>query len=580
MKKLIILFAIITNMLIGEGFGNATQPSFVKPEDAFKVSVDKKDNNSVVVKIILAKDIYIYQDSLKLKSTKPNMSELKPTLPLAVKFHDENIYTDKIELVLPNDILNDTQEIEVAFEGCSKAGICYSPINKKFPISNQSSSIGDKLSSLSQSTSIKDIAGAISGESFGFVLLLFFVGGLLMALTPCIFPMVPILSSILVSQSSNQTKPTMGKTFMISLVYVIAMALTYATVGIIAGLIGFDMSAAMQNPLVLIAFAGVFVALAISLFGYYEIGLPSSWQTKLSGISDNAQGKGIFGTAIMGALSALIVGPCVAPILGGAILFISQTGNALLGGVALFVMSIGMGVPLLLIGLGAGKFMPRAGGWMNIVSRFFGVMMLAIALMMLGRILPNMLNMILWSALALGSAFALFKSIKTFKSLFAKSFSMILVTTLTIIAIVWAYGAFNGATSLLNPLEENKNISSINHKANMGYSVDRLLGEIKAAKQPVIVDFTKESCASCKELELITFPDPKVKDALKNYKFITVDLTANSEDDKKILAHFGVFGTPNILFFDKNGEYLSDKTITGFIAPEKMVSHIKKMENK
>ncbi len=580
MKKLIILFALITNILLGEGFGNVTQPSFVKPEDAFKVSVvDNNDTKDTIVQITLENDIYIYQDSLKFKISG---KEIKPVLPTSIKFHNENIFTNKLEVTIPKDMLDGANELEVAFEGCSKAGICYSPINKKFPLTSDTvnKGIGNKLSQLSQSTSIKDIAGAISGESFGFVLLLFFIGGLLMALTPCIFPMVPILSSILVSQSSNDIKPSMAKTFMISLAYVVAMALTYAVVGIIAGLIGFDMSAAMQNPWVLVAFAGVFVALAISLFGYYEIGLPSSWQTKLSGISDNAQGKGIFGTAIMGVLSALIVGPCVAPILGGAILFISQTGNALLGGVALFVMSIGMGVPLLLIGLGAGKFMPRAGGWMNIVSRFFGVMMLAIALMMLGRILPDMVNMILWSILALGSAFALFKSIKTFKSFGAKAFSVILASMITIVGLIWAYGAFNGASSLMKPFENKADIQAISDKSHMGYSVDRLINEIKDAKQPVIVDFTKESCTSCKELELITFPNPAVKEAMKNYKFITVDLTANSEDDQKILAHFKVFGTPNILFFDKNGEYLNNKTITGFIAPDKMVNHIKEMENK
>jgi thiol:disulfide interchange protein DsbD len=243
-------------------------------------------------------------------------------------------------------------------------------------------------------------------------------------------------------------------------------------------------------------------------------------------------------------------------------------------------MSIGMGVPLLLIGLGAGKFMPKAGGWMNIVSRFFGVMMLAIALMMLGRILPDMINMILWSILALGSAFALFKSIKTFRTLSAKIFNYILVFALITLGFTWIFGAFNGATSLIKPFEKSVNTQTVSGKNHMGYSVNRLMNEIKEAKQPVIVDFTKESCAACKELELITFPNPAFKEAIKNYKFITVDLTANSEDDQKILAHFGIFGTPNILFFDKNGEYLSDNTITGFIAPEKMIDHIKKMENK
>jgi thiol:disulfide interchange protein DsbD len=335
------------------------------------------------------------------------------------------------------------------------------------------------------------------------------------------------------------------------------------------------MQAAMQNPFVLILFAGVFVALAISLFGYYEIGLPMKWQTKLSAISDNAGNKGIIGTAIMGILSALIVGPCVAPALGGAILFISQSGDALLGGTTLFVMSMGMGIPLLLVGIGAGKWMPRPGGWMSLVSKFFGVAMLVLAIMMISRIAPSIVTMILSALLAFGTSWGLYKNSIVFASFIAKVISKIVSILLFALGVVLLIGAFTGGTSTLKPLAHlSSNGTTISNHGRKGYSVEKLMNEIKASGKPVIVDFTKESCAACKELDVITFVDPRVKEAFKDFLFIQVDLTGNTPDDVAMLKHFGVFGTPNILFFNTKGEYLQDYTITGFVSPEKLIKHL------
>jgi len=580
-KRLLLLILAINSLIFAAGFGQAQQQEFLKPEDAFKVTATEA-NNSIITTITLGKDIYIYADSIKFQITKPSaalLKTLKTALPASIDFHDEAVYEKELKVSIPKKeieaITNEAFQIQVSFEGCSKSGVCYQPVSKSFSFDGiDGGGFLSKFGYLSSSTSMTDISKAIQSESFSFIVLLFFVVGLLLAFTPCIFPMIPILSAIIVSQAGNE-KPSTMRAFLTSLVYVLAMSLTYAIVGVVAGLLGFDMQAAMQNPFVLILFAGVFVALAMSLFGYYEIGLPMKWQTKLSAISDNAGSKGIVGTAIMGILSALIVGPCVAPALGGAILFISQSGDALLGGTALFVMSMGMGVPLLLVGIGAGKWMPRPGGWMSLVSKFFGVAMLALAIMMVSRIFPVFVVMILSATLAFGSAWGLYKNRKVLINPMAKSISTIIILLLFALGSVWVVGAFTGAASTLSPLSHlsSEQTPSAYH-GRKGYSVEKLIKEIKASNKPVIVDFTKESCAACKELDVITFVDPRVKEAFKEYLFIQIDLTDNTADDTAMLKHFGVFGTPNILFFNTKGEYLQDYTITGFVSPEKLIKHL------
>jgi len=400
--------------------------------------------------------------------------------------------------------------------------------------------------------------------------------------------MIPILSSIIVSQS-GEGKPSVAKAFFTSLVYVVSMALTYTVVGVVAGLLGADIQAAMQNPWVLTVFAAMFVALAYSLFGYYEIGLPASWQSKISKASDDAGQKGgIAGTAIMGLLSALIVGPCVAPPLGGAVLFISHTGDALLGGIALFVMSMGMGMPLLLVGIGAGKFMPKPGGWMTAVSQVFGVMMLGLAIFMLGRILPDMVTMILWALLFIGSALYMGVFNPSSATQGAKKLFQLLAIVLMIYGASLFVGALSGSTSIIKPFEKFTQVgvagsgvaalSSGDEKNHRGYSVARLMEEVKASDKPVVVDFGKDSCTACTELEMITFPDSRVQEQLKNFTFIKIDLTDNSDDDKALLKEFELFGTPNIIFFGKDNKYIAEKSLTGFIKPEVFAEHLKGIE--
>jgi len=378
--------------------------------------------------------------------------------------------------------------------------------------------------------------------------------------------------------------------FFLSLIYVLAMAMAYTIAGILAGLFGSNIQAALQNPIVLTLFALIFVALAISMFGFFEIGIPQSWQTRISKYSGKAGEKGgVLGVAIMGFLSALIVGPCIAPPLAGALIYIGQTGDALLGGAALFVMSMGMGVPLLIIGTGAGKFMPRPGGWMNTVSKVFGVMMLGIAIWMLSRIIPDALSMLLWAVLLIVSAVymgvlePLKEGTRGFNALF-KGFGVVLL----LYGMTLIYGALTGAANPLNPLEHvNRGSANVSQQqSNMAEvhftkvrSLQELDAEIAKAKgKRVLVDFYADWCTSCKELEHVTFKDPDVIKKMGDFVLIQADVTDNGDQEKALMKAYNVFGPPAILFFDKHGTIMKGKAIVGYKAPNEFLELLNAIE--
>jgi len=592
-KKLLLL-SFLLGSFASAGFDSVLKKQkFLSPDEAFQVTAVLKDE-VIETKIIMADKIHVYKDTLHYRIISPSSLELSVTKPKAHDFDGDMGYEKELLVTIPTKEIESQVKgdytLEIEFQGCSDTGICYQPIKKTFDFKGVELGVFDKISKLVKEGNTAKIAEILVNESSIFILLLFFIFGLLLALTPCIFPMIPILSSIIVSQQGGNEKPSVAQAFFTSLVYVVSMALTYTAVGIIAGLVGADIQTAMQTPWVLTLFAAMFVALAFSLFGYYEIGLPASWQSKLSRVSDNAQGKGIVGTAIMGLLSALIVGPCVAPPLGGAVLFISHTGDALLGGSALFIMSIGMGMPLLIVGLGAGKFMPKPGGWMTAVSQTFGVMMLGLGIFMLSRILPEGLTMILWALLFIGSALYMGVFNPSSATHGVKKLFQLLAMVFLLYGISLFIGGISGASSVIRPFERftqiNGSITNTVHhisadkESHRGYSIDRLMKEVRESEKPVVVDFGKKSCTACTELEEITFPDPRVQEHLKNLTFIKIDLTGNTDADKALLKKFELFGTPNIIFFDKENNYLPEKSLTGFVPPEDFAQHLESILNK
>ncbi len=588
-KKLLLL-SFLFSTFASAGFESVLKKQkFLSPDEAFQVSAVLKDE-VIATKINMADKIHVYENTLTYRIISPSSVELTVTKPEAHDFDGDMVYEKEVLVTIPvKEIASKVKgdyTLEIEFQGCSDAGICYQPIKKTFDFKGAELGLFDKISKLVNEGNTAKIADILVNESSIFILLLFFIFGLLLSLTPCIFPMIPILSSIIVSQQGGNEKPSVAQAFFTSLVYVVSMALTYTAVGIIAGLVGADIQTAMQTPWVLTLFAAMFVALAFSLFGYYEIGLPASWQSKLSSVSDNAQGKGILGTAVMGLLSALIVGPCVAPPLGGAVLFISHTGDALLGGAALFIMSIGMGMPLLIVGLGAGKFMPKPGGWMTAVSQTFGVMMLGLGIFMLSRILPDSLTMILWALLLIGSALYMGVFNPSSATHGAKKLFQLLAMVFLLYGVSLFIGGISGASSMIRPFEKFTQVQtsvtptasmSADKESHRGYSVERLMKEVRESEKPVVVDFGKKSCTACTELEEITFPDPRVQEHLKNFTFIKIDLTDNTDADKALLKKFELFGTPNIIFFDKANNYLPEKSLTGFIPPEDFATHLERI---
>ncbi|MCH9740080.1 MAG: protein-disulfide reductase DsbD, partial [Epsilonproteobacteria bacterium] len=510
--KILKLFLLVT-LFLTAGFESAlkNQEKYLKPEEAFQVSA-VESGDVIETKIVLGESIHVTDETLKYKITKPKEFELEVKRPTP---HDSNgdMVHDK-DIIIDIPIADITSKVSgdytlmIEFQGCSDKGICYNTVQKEYSFEAQKMGFIDKILSLTDEANSANIVDVLKSESSFFVVLLFFVFGLLLALTPCIFPMIPILSSIIVSQSGSG-KPSAAKGFFTSLIYVLAMAITYTLVGVISGVIGADIQSAMQNPWVLSSFALLFLALAFSLFGYYELQLPAKWQSKIHSASDSAQGKGILGTAIMGFLSAFIIGPCVAPPLAGAVIFISQTGDAFLGGLALFMMSMGMGIPLLLVGIGAGKFMPKPGGWMTRVSQVFGVVMLALSIGMLSKVLPESVTMLLWALLFIGIALYMGVFDSSSDSRGASKLFQLLSFVSLIYGSSLLIGYLSGSVSMLHPFEkfttptvvagqpvvtQTPTHSAEDKSSHFGYSVERLLKEVEESDKPVVVDFTKKSC--------------------------------------------------------------------------------------
>jgi thiol:disulfide interchange protein DsbD len=583
-----------TPVLQGLGsLGGGEMPKLLPPDEAFLVAAAMTDARTVKLDYTLTPDTYLYRDKLNFTVKAPaDVKVEKVDLPAGDIKDDpafgrtEVFHQDFSAVVtLSRDLAAGEQLVLGAgWQGCNEAvGVCYPPTQREFSLgAGGAAALAAAPAEPAGESDTSRIERVLKGGSFWAVVATFFGFGLLLALTPCVFPMIPILSGIIAGQKKELTK-TSG--FLLSLSYVLGMAITYALAGVAAALSGTLLSNALQNPWALGIGAGVFVALALSMFGFFEIQLPSALQSKFSDASNRMKGGNFAGVFVMGALSAVIVGPCVAPPLAAALAFIAQTGNTTLGGVALLVLALGMGVPLLLVGVSAGALLPRAGGWMNAVKYFFGVLMLAIAIYLISPIIPAWVNMLLWALLLIASAIYLhaLDPLPAHAGGWAKLWKGLGVALL-IGGLALIVGMLAGSRDVLQPLDvfkggvggtalaaETKGLTFA--KVKDVAELDARLAAAQADGRAVMLDFSADWCVSCKEMERFTFSDPKVQARLADVVLLKADVTANSDADKALLKRFGLFGPPGLIFWNAAGEQ-SDYKVIGFEKAEKFLASL------
>jgi len=563
-------------------------------DEAFAFS-HKMENGQLKLTWQVAEGYHLYRDKIKVSVTEGAADLMPLQLPTSEKTNDPvfgevEVYKGQATAYLAAKNISDNATLKVSYQGCSSvSGVCYPPEHKKIVLDAKQfsdippimASTTSDASAASDNTGLSEadqITDTLKNSSVWIVLGTFFLFGLLLSFTPCVFPMIPILSSIIVGQGD---KISTRKAFTMSVVYVLAMSITYTAAGVLAGMFGENLQAAFQNPWIISTFSLIFVALAFSMFGFYELKIPNGLQNKITSLSNSQQGGTLTGVAIMGFLSALIVGPCVAPPLAGALIYIGQTGDALLGGFALFAMSMGMGLPLILLGTSAGKLMPRAGGWMNKVTMVFGVIMLGLAIWMAERILPAEVTNFAWAALLIGSAIYM----GVFESTHNKTGWEKLTQTIAFIFAIYGsliiIGIAGGSQSLTSPMKVftgGSSSQSVEQKLQFKTikSIEDLNRELAAAKtnnQTVMFDFYADWCVACKELEKFTFSDPTVIARLENTVLLKADVTANDEIDKALMKQFGIIGPPAVLFF-KAGEEQKSQRVVGFKNAEDFLVNI------
>jgi thiol:disulfide interchange protein DsbD len=564
---------------------------FLDPEEAFKFSAKMVDPKTIEVTYHIADGYYMYREQFAFKAEGAKLGA--PVIPPGkVKFDetfkkDVETYRGSITVQLPVEASSGFT-LTVTSQGCADKGLCYSPMDSQAKLSPNGggllaaiaaaqgamSSDRPAASSASPGDAAQPVAPASTDSEMGAIeaslksgrlptiVPLFILLGLGLSFTPCVLPMVPILSFIIVGEGTQVRR---GRAFALSATYSLGMALVYTALGVAAGLAGEGLSAALQNPWVLGAFALLMIILSLSMFGVYQLQMPASVQAKLTRMSQQQSAGKLAGVFAMGAISALIVGPCVAAPLAGALLYISQTRDVVVGGSALFAMAVGMSIPLLLVGLSAGSLLPRAGAWMEAVKRFFGVLMLGLALWIVSPVLPAAVQMLGWTALGVGyGAYLLWDKRRGWV---AKACGLLLIT----FGLVQFVGLATGGRDALAPLAHLRGgvgkAEFVRVKSNA--ELDAVLAQSKG--KTVMLDFYADWCVSCKEMEKLTFADPRIKAQFANMVLLQADVTANNADDKALLKRFRLFGPPGIIFFDKQGQEIRGGRVIGYQDADKFL---------
>jgi thiol:disulfide interchange protein DsbD len=536
------------------------EEGYLAPEAAFRFSAEMRDANTIVVHYKIADTYYLYRERFAFKAEGAALGQ--PEMPPGiVKFDqtfekDVETYHGEVSIRIPVQASAPFALIATS-QGCSEKGLCYPPMESRITLDPSAAS--GALHSNGAVVSASDsgaIERSLRGRNLLIIVPLFILFGLGLSFTPCVLPMLPILSGIIVGEGAAANR---RRGFLLALVYALGMALVYTALGIAAGLVGQGLSAALQNPWVLSAFGILLVTLALAMFDVYQLQVPVALQTRLSQVSGKQKGGKLVGVFLMGAISALIVGPCVAAPLAGALVYISQTRDVVVGGSALFALALGMSVPLLLIGLSASAILPRAGAWMNGIKRLFGVMMLGVALWMVTPVIPTAAQMCGWGALGVGYGAYLIWAEKG--RWLPKAFGVVLMA----LGATQFVGLAMGHRNPWAPLAS----SPLPSAAEPGFRHVRTLAELdgilaQTGSKPVMLDFYADWCVSCVEMEKFTFSDARVQAKLNDFVLLQADVTKNSIADKALLKRFNLFGPPGIIFFDGNGRELPGRRVVGF----------------
>lgn len=532
---------------------------FLSVDQAFDFD-SEVNGNKVTVSWVVAPEYYLYQHRFKV--IPENALAADPQLPQGESHSDEFfgesiVYRDYVEWSFTLNPEFSGNTITVQYQGCADAGLCYPPTEKQLKLSSTSETGSGSTTAPPNTDS--SLFG-IGEQHLIITLLLFFALGIGLAFTPCVFPMYPILSGVVLGNRERNWKNTLWLSF----IYVQGMAITYSLLGLVVASAGMQYQAYFQHPVVLIVLAALFALFALSMFGAYTLQLPISWQSKLQSLSGQQSGGNVVGVFIIGAISGLVASPCTTAPLSGALLFIAQSGDMVRGAAILYALSLGMGVPLILFGLSGGKLLPKAGAWMNVVKQFFGWLLLAVTLFLIERLIPTSISMWLWIFYFILAAVSL-----------AVSISQPLRTTTKVITIVLlAAAATTGSYWQVNKAQlEQKSHGLFTVVSN----VSDIQQQIAESDRWVMLDLYADWCVACKEFEQYTFSDEQVQAQFQEFKLIQADVTRNNAQDVEILSRYKVLGLPTILFFDPEGNERSEYRVTGYMNAEDFEKHLEKI---
>lgn len=561
------------DLLSSLGIAANAKPKFLQVDEAFQVESEQR-GDQLLLTLHIADDYYLYRHSLRFKGN--NLSFSEPTLPEGTEHEDDffgktRVYYQQVSIAVPLKEVGDGATLRVRYQGCTD-GLCYPPTDKLIdvaPLAATTTATTDEAPQSVAAVSQQDqLAAALGHQGFWLSIVAFFALGLGLAFTPCVFPMYPILTGIIAGAGHRLST---GRAFLLSLVYVQGMAVTYTLLGLVVASAGLKFQAALQHPYVLIGLSLMFVLLALSMFGLYTLQLPSSLQTRLSGLSNRQQGGSVVGVAIMGMISGLVCSPCTTAPLSGALIYVAQSGDLWLGGAALYALSLGMGLPLLLLGTSGGKLLPKAGAWMDVIKQLFGFALLAVPIMLLSRLWSDQLATLAWLGWGLLLCGYLYHHNQHQPHSVAKSVRGFVLLLAMISAVVVGKDLLQPAA----PAAVSAGASQSAPQFIRIKTLDDLKVQLAAARgKPVLLDLYADWCVACKEFEHKTFSDPAVRERFGQMVLLQADVTANDDADIALLNSLNVLGLPTLIFFDREGKELAGQRVTGFMGPAEFLQRL------